>query len=68
MTTTRNAKDQSPSSSASQGDDYTDATGKPIPPDHFENEIEPRDPPLKGDDLAAFDVETERLRKSVKPK
>jgi hypothetical protein len=63
MTTTRKAGDRPPSSLATQDDGYTDATGKPVPADHFENEIEPRDPPLKGDALKDFDAETERLRK-----
>ena len=62
MTTTPKAKGKSPSSSASQSD-FVDGTGAPIPPDNFENEIEPREPPLKGDALKDFDAETERLRK-----
>lgn len=42
------------------------ALGEPIPAEAFENDIPARPVPLKGDDLAKFDAETERLRKLVK--
>jgi hypothetical protein len=59
-------KGQSSSTKAKTGSAsrHSSATG-PIPDDHFENEVEARPPPLDEAGLAAFDAETEKLRKAM---
>jgi hypothetical protein len=63
MTTTQKAGSRSSTREADDVTDYVDANGDPIPASAFEADHEVRKPPLTKEQLAAFDAETERLRK-----